>query len=450
MNGRPIFDKSGKFLGYRGTGTDITLEKHADFEFKRNKATVDGILSTSLDGFLVLKAIRTSLGKVADFVFQHVNRRAEELLGRSRNELLGKLFKREMDHMVAQGVFKRAGQTVATGAAFDIEQFYNDKGIRGWIRIVGVRLDGDRLVITLSDISARKEAEREQRLAEAVFRTSAEGMLVTDANNRIVAANPTFTEITGYAIDEVINRDPKILSSGRHPKTFYEEFWRSLERDGHWFGELWNRRKDGEIFVQRATISLIKNEMGVVQNYVCVFNDTTEQKERELKLYHGANYDALTGLPNRALLDDRIAHAIPKVSREEGDLGVLFIDLDGFKPVNDTHGHLVGDQVLQEVAKRFSDCVRESDTVARLGGDEFVVLALDVKGREGVETVAKHILASLDAPITVEETSVQVGASIGISLYPTDGDKSGLLVDKADKAMYEAKKAGKNTYRLFS
>lgn len=448
INGRPLFDKEGTFLGYRGTGSDISIEKHAEMQVRRSKDLVDGILTSSLDGFLVLRAIRNVYEKVADFSFSHVNRRAEEILGRNRKDLLGRLFRLEMPHMVSQRILERAIQTVETGASFDVEQFYNEKGMLGWLRIIGVRL-GDGVVITLSDISARKEAEREQRMATALFRTSAEGMMITDANNRIVSANPAFTRVTGYAVDEAIGKDPKFLASGRHPKTFYEDLWKSLDRDGHWFGEVWNRRKDGEVYVQRVTISTIRNEKGVIENYVAVFNDTTEEKEREEKLYQRANYDALTGLPNRALLEDRIAHALPKAQRENRELAVLFVDLDGFKPINDTHGHLAGDFMLQEVGKRFTTCVRESDTVSRLGGDEFVILCLDVESRDNAETVAKHLIASLEASFPYEGNDLTLGASIGVALYPGDGNSPMDLIEHADKAMYAAKEAGKGVYRFY-
>lgn len=448
INGRPIFDNDGQFKGYRGTGTDITLEKYDEWQLRHSKEVVDGILATSLDGFLVLKSIRDVFDKIGDFSFTHINRKAEEILGRGRKDLLGKLFCLEMPHMVSQGVFDRAVQTAITGASFDIEQFYNEKGMQGWLRVVGVKL-GDGVVITLSEISARKEAEREQRMATALFRTSAEAMIVTDANNRIITANPAFTKITGYPIDEVMGKDPKILSSGRHPKEFYDNFWQTLAEEGHWQGEFWNRRKDGEVYVERASISVILNDKGVVENYVVVFSETTEAKERELKLYQQANYDALTKLPNRTLLADRITHAIPLAMRDKRKMAVLFVDLDGFKPINDTYGHLAGDKALQEVAERFTGCVRESDTVARIGGDEFVILCEELTDLSGAESVAENVLASLKEPFSYEGAALQLGASIGISIFPEHGDDPRLLMGKADKAMYEAKAGGKGIYRVF-
>jgi len=449
ISGRPVFTAAGTLQGYRGIGTEITLEKYAQWELERSKEEVEGILYTSLDGFMVLKVIRTSFDKIADFRFSHVNRRAEEMIRRSRTDLLGKLLKREMPHMVAQGIFKRAEQTVNSGAAFDVEQFYNEKGMVGWFRIIGVKM-GDGVVLTLSDISAHKEAEREQRLSAAVFRTSAEGMMVCDANNCIIFVNPAFTRITGYVLDEVIGKDPKLLSSGRHPQEFYKELWDTLKKGGHWLGEIWNRRKDGEVYVQRVTISIIRNERGVIENYISVFSDTTEEKERQQKLHFKANYDALTELPNRTLLEDRLHNAIPKMKRDKAKLAIIFIDLDGFKPVNDTHGHLAGDRMLQGVAKRFTTCVRESDTVARIGGDEFVILCLDIHSPEDVEKLAQNLIDCLEKPFDWAGNDIHLGASIGISLCPDDGEDALRLVEQADKAMYEAKHAGKGTFRFFS
>jgi len=441
--------QGGGFQGYRGTGADISIAKYAETQVQRGKDLVDGVLSTSLDGIIVLQAIRNNHGNVMDFSFSHVNSRAEEILGRNRQELMGRLFRLEMPHMVSQRVLQHIIQTLETGTAFDIEQHYGEEGMHGWIRIVVVKL-GDGVVMTLSDISSRKEAEREQRMATALFRTTADAMMITDADNNIISANPSFTMITGYDVDEVIGLNPRFLASGRHPDSFYKEMWVSLNDVGHWFGEVWNRRKNGEVYVQRATISVIRNETGDVENYVAVFNDATEQKKREEQLYQRANYDALTGLPNRTLLEDRIATAIPKAQRDGNELGVMFIDLDGFKPVNDVHGHLAGDFVLQEIAKRFTDCVRESDTVARLGGDEFVIMTQGVNCGANVEEVASHILAALKEPFVYEDKELWLGCSIGIALYPEDSAHPVELIERADKAMYGAKNSGKGRFVFYS
>ncbi|MCW8915781.1 MAG: diguanylate cyclase [Magnetovibrio sp.] len=448
ISGLPVFDKDNVFQGYRGTGVDISIEKYDEMQTQRGKDLVDGILATSLDGFLVLQGVRDTNNHIADLSFSHVNRRAEEILGRNRSELMGRLFRLEMPHMISQGVMKHCIQTLDTGTPFDLEQLYHEKTMQGWVRIIGVKL-GESVVITLSDINARKEAEREQRLATALFQTSAQGMLISDAGNRIISANPAFSKITGYDLNDAIGHDPKFLSSGRHDEDFYHNLWKDLKHEGHWVGEIWNRRKNGELFVQHQNISVIRNEQGEIENFVAVFKDATEQKEREEQLYQRANYDALTGLPNRALLEDRIATAIPKAERDQVELGIMFIDLDGFKPVNDTYGHLAGDFVLQEIAKRLTDCVRESDTVARLGGDEFLIMALGVEGRKSVEVVAKGIFEALEAPFVYEGVNLNLGASVGIAMYPEHGSHPVELIERSDKAMYKVKGMGKGAFSFY-
>lgn len=312
-----------------------------------------------------------------------------------------------------------------------------------------VFVDGRRAVqAVVRDVSARREREREQRLAQAVFKTTAEAMMITDARNTIITVNPAFTEITGYTLDEVRGRSPKLLASGRHDKAFYAAMWRKVEEEGHWRGDVWNRRANGEVYVQRLTISRITDDEGVVTNYVGVFSDVTEEKKASAALQYSASHDALTGLPNRALLVDRLQQSLSIYARTGRGVSVLFIDLDGFKPVNDTYGHLAGDLLLQNVAKRLSSCVRDSDTVARLGGDEFVVLSNDAASVDAAAAVARKILAALEPPIDVGDATVHVGASIGIAQVPHDGTDVDTLLQAADEAMYSAKHAGKGVWRL--
>jgi diguanylate cyclase (GGDEF)-like protein/PAS domain S-box-containing protein len=298
------------------------------------------------------------------------------------------------------------------------------------------------------DITARREREREQRLAQAVFVTTAEAMMITDADRRIITVNPAFTEITGYELSEVRGRSPSLLSSGRHDEAFYANIWATLQAEGHWRGDVWNRRADGEVYVQRLTISRITDADGVVTNYVGVFSDVTEEKEASAALQYTASHDALTGLPNRALMVDRLEQSLGSLARTGHGVTVLFIDLDGFKPVNDTHGHLAGDLLLQGVADRLRGCVRDSDTVARLGGDEFVVLSRDAADPAAAGVVAEKVLDVLRSPFDVGPAMVTVGASIGVSQAPRDGTDVESLLNAADAAMYDAKRAGKGVWRL--
>lgn len=297
--------------------------------------------------------------------------------------------------------------------------------------------------VVVRDITERKMAERQYRLAAAVFDTTDEALIVTDSGNRIVAVNPAFERVTGYSAAEVRGRNPHILSSGRHGKPFFAEMWSSLMADGHWHGEVWNRRKNGEVYVQRLILSVIRDSEGRIVNHVGVFSDITDEKQEAERIRYRASYDALTGLPNRALLHDRMQQALAKVSRERGHLGVLFLDLDGFKPINDRYGHLTGDHLLVAVAERLSGCVRESDTVARLGGDEFVIVLPDMTTLNDAQTVANKVLCGLTAPFVLDNCTAHIGASIGIALYPANGVTAQELLVAADKAMYVAKHTGK-------
>jgi diguanylate cyclase (GGDEF)-like protein/PAS domain S-box-containing protein len=297
-------------------------------------------------------------------------------------------------------------------------------------------------------ISEKNLAERHQHLASIVFMTTDEAMMVTDESNRIIAVNPAFERVTGYAAMDVMGYNPRILASGRHNLSFYQEMWQKLEQTGHWHGEVWNRRKNGEIYVQRLTLSLIRDAAGKILNHVGIFSDITDEKQEAERIRYRASFDALTGLPNRSLLHDRLSQALVKTARRNGLLGVLFLDLDGFKPVNDGFGHLAGDHLLVALAKRLQGCVRESDTVARLGGDEFVVLLPDMASPADAQLVAAKILSALAAPfsIAVKNTSVRIGVSIGIAIYPMHGETVEELVNAADRAMYDAKLAGKGRF----
>ncbi len=301
--------------------------------------------------------------------------------------------------------------------------------------------------LIIRDITNRKLGERRDRLAAAVFQNTDEAMMVTDRDNRIVAVNGAFERVTGYSAEEALGRDPRLLSSGRHDKAFYRALWTSLTSTGHWHGEVWNRRKNGELYVQRLTLSLIRDREGRVVNHVGIFDDVTDEREEVERIRYRANYDALTGLPNRSLLYDRVLQAIAKAVRSGGRLALLFLDLDGFKPVNDRFGHLVGDQVLVAVAERLQACVRDSDTVGRLGGDEFVILLAEMSSAADAPVVSNKVLSAVAAPFEVSGVVItDLGASIGIALYPGDGETVDLLLAAADKAMYAAKRAGKGHY----
>ena len=277
---------------------------------------------------------------------------------------------------------------------------------------------------------------------------SSYGLLLTDAKGAICATNPAFTQITGFQASEVIGRNSDSLSSGRHDDEFYKSFWSELTMLGSWSGEFFNRRKSGQIYPEWKTVKAVKNIAGDTLGYLSVFVDSTHQRNDSDHLARMAYHDTLTGLPNRRLLEDRVAQSLALAHRDGTSLSLFFIDLDRFKPINDKLGHEVGDQVLQEVARRLKKSVRQGDTAARVGGDEFVILLQSAVRSEDLESIADGVLSKLSAPIVVGEHQLLVGASIGCARYPQDGGDLGTLLKNADRAMYAAKRFGGNHFCL--
>ena len=305
-------------------------------------------------------------------------------------------------------------------------------------------------IVIVTDISKRVLAEAQQKLAYQIINHTIEAVLVTDANGIIQFVNPVFSKTTGYSAEEAIGRSPTFLKSNHHTAEFYAKIYQELETSGHWQGEIWNRRKNGEIFPEWLNITMLKNEGGEVSNYIGIFSDMGSKELMQERLHHLAYYDALTELPNRTLLIDRIETALRHAKRSISRVAVLFIDLDRFKNINDSLGHDVGDRVLQEVAIRISACLREDDTVSRLGGDEFVVLLQRVDNIERVQQVAEKVLHAFDQPIKEQDASLFVTASIGASIYPDDGTTPAALLKNADAAMYRAKDLGRNTVQFYT
>ncbi|MFN3077184.1 MAG: diguanylate cyclase domain-containing protein [Alphaproteobacteria bacterium] len=316
--------------------------------------------------------------------------------------------------------------------------------------VLAVTQDGEPAAeVILHDMTARREADRYRYLASSVFEGAADAMVVTDAGTRIRLVNNAFTKITGYPPEEVIGQTPRVLASGIHTREFYTEMWKVLSTADQWRGDIWNRRRNGELYVQHLAISAIRGHDGQVGNYVGVFSDVTHQRQQEDKVRFRAFHDALTGLPNRTLLEDRVEQAIAQARRRDGGMAVLFLDLDGFKPVNDIHGHRVGDELLRQVSGRMRKCIRETDTLSRIGGDEFVILLTNIADCASARRAAQTILDAFQQPFVLSDIVVSVGCSIGISLFPGDGaDMEGLLLH-ADQAMYAAKRAGKGVFRFF-
>ncbi|MCP5052781.1 MAG: EAL domain-containing protein [bacterium] len=302
------------------------------------------------------------------------------------------------------------------------------------------------------DLTEQKEAEKDLKLASIVYESSIEGIFVIGPDGAIESVNPAFTKITGYSAEEVIGKDPSMLRSDRHDAKFYENMWDTVHRTGKWQGEVWNRRKNNETFPELLSISTIKDDDGNVSHYVAVFSDIIELKRKELQVEYQAYHDSLTDLPNRNLFNDRMKMEISRAGRSDNGekFGVMFLDLDNFKDINDSLGHPIGDCLLQEVAQRLLQCVRDVDTVSRIGGDEFTVLLPQVSDPKEIVKVAQRILDIFKESFKVEEHELFTTASIGISIYPSDGTDITDLLKHADLAMYHAKELGKNSYVFFS
>ncbi|WP_134676486.1 bifunctional diguanylate cyclase/phosphodiesterase [Ectopseudomonas khazarica] len=312
-------------------------------------------------------------------------------------------------------------------------------------------IGGDECLLTIArDITERQQMQEELQQAATVFESTAEGVMITDLEQRITAVNRAFTQITGYSEAEALGQRPSLLSSGQHDNAFYAAMWHSLAANGHWQGEIWNQRKNGELYPEWLTISAVRNADNQITHFVGVFADISSLKHAQARLDHQAHHDPLTGLPNRLLFENRLRSALDG-SRANDQLGaVLFLDLDRFKQINDSLGHPVGDQLLKAIAARLKQQLRDVDTVARLGGDEFIILLPGLHQEQDAEQVAQKLLECFRAPFALDHHEFFISASIGISLYPKDGIDVATLIKNADAAMYQSKAKGRNRCEFYT
>ena len=301
----------------------------------------------------------------------------------------------------------------------------------------------------IRDITERKQHEEQLRLAREVFINVREAIIVTDENARILDVNPAFTDVTGFERDDVIGMNPNLLQSGRQKNGFYQSMWQALQQNGYWEGEFQNRHKDGRFYTQTSTISAVRNDHGQIVRFISIASDVTQLRASQRQMEHLAFHDRLTDLPNRAMLAEQLKLALTHAEEADKLLGVCYIDLDGFKLINDIWGHDTGDQVLVEVSARLRSCIAEADTVARLGGDEFVVLLGDAPNVSSIEQALQRILQTLSMPFLIEQQEADLSASIGVAIFPDDVDDADMLIRRADQAMYIAKRQGKNRFHLF-
>lgn len=340
----------------------------------------------------------------------------------------------------------RAGKVYACIAVYSVEPDFFTQALISLMS--GLANDVTFALENIDRETQQHKAAIKLEQAATVFEFSKEGIVVTDAECNIISVNKSFSEITGYTNAEVLGSNPKLLASGMHDSRFYQEMWDTVHQTGSWQGELWNKRKNGEIYPEALTIISVKNEHGAVMNYLAIFSDISERKSAEARILQLANYDVLTGLPNRILFNDRLKQALILGQHKQSPLSLLFLDIDRFKQINDTLGHGAGDQLLQIVAQRLSQCVREQDTVSRQGGDEFIVVLPGTSADEA-GLVAQNILQHVLQPYVIAEHDLRITVSIGIAAYPEHAQDAETLVKHADVAMYQAKAGGRNRYLYF-
>lgn len=418
--------------------------RKAQAELKEQKNQLETFLQAANEGIHVVDP---------DGLVMLVNDAFCRMLGYSREEMLGMHVSQWEAGFSGEGIGANIARVLNDGEfTFETRQRRKDgRYIDVEISAVAVEINSKKLIyVAERDISERKRIEEELHLASLVLKNSSDGMVVTDADNRIIAVNPAFSSITGYSLDEVMGKNPRIFSSGRHDKNFYLEMWGELVANGFWQGEIWDKRKNGQLHAKWLTINTVLNGDGSIHRYVALFSDITEKKHSEEIIWKQANFDTLTDLPNRRMFLDRLQLETRRSDRSRLSLALLLIDLDGFKEVNDTLGHAVGDNLLREASLRIRQCVRETDAVARLGGDEFTVILPNIADSSSVDSIARKIISKLAEPFNLENERVYVSASVGITLYPNDAGNIEDLMKNADQAMYVAKKNGRNRYSYYT
>jgi len=368
---------------------------------------------------------------------------AERIFGYTSKQLIGQPISILLPDWSTEWIGAAEQTTTAT------HQDGSTRSVACELHRLNIELPTDYLILSVRETAVLKPFERMLKLASAVFDSTQEGVILTDESVKILYVNPAFTTATGYTAEEAVGRNPRMLQSGWHNNAFYEKMWSSLNETGMWQGEIWNRRKNGAIYPQWLTIRSLLNDQGVVVNYTAVFDDITERKKEEERLYHQTHHDALTGLPNRVMFMERLTQAMADAKRLGLLAGVMFLDLDRFKLINDTMGHNTGDVLLQYVAERLVDCVRDGDTVARLGGDEFTILLEKLDDPTEASAVADKILSAFDQSFSLNGQEFFVTPSIGVALYPHDGDDVESLIKNADTALYRAKEHG-NNYQIYT
>jgi len=440
----PGLDKTGEVSTLVVTLIDITDVVRAQAELAESQARLTALMENTM----VIFALRDIQGR-----FLYANRRFRDYFGIGDVELAGRTLFDLLPQPLAAELWRCDLEALAGSAPVEKVHLETKDGARRWFRSVHQALrDGggqpSAFIVEAEDITKERLAEEQMRIAARVFDQAGEAIVVTDAAGTIQTVNAAFVRITGYTAAEAIGQKTTLLKSGRHSAEFYQAMWHAINETGFWQGEIWNRRKNGEIYPEWLTINRILDAEGNVEHYVAVFSDITQIKDSQRKAEYLATHDPLTGLPNRALFHDRLRHALAQARRSKRRVALLFVDLDNFKTINDTLGHEIGDELLRQASQRLREEVRDIDTVARLGGDEFTVVLSDCTP-EAAEVIARRIVDNLSASFEIAGRKLFVTASIGIAFYPEDGSDSSALIRSADASMYRAKELGKNRVEFF-
>jgi diguanylate cyclase (GGDEF)-like protein/PAS domain S-box-containing protein len=441
----PVLDAGGSIIGLRGMVQDITERKQAE-----SIATSERFIRAITDAIPGMvgywdKDLRCRFANQP--YLARWGKSAAAMMGTTLPEVMGESLFAINEPLIRAALagekqcFERFLTKPDGSVGHVLANYIPDLDTEG--RVIG-------FITMITDIRALRLAESELKLAETVYQNTSEAIMVIDANGIILSVNPAFTDTTGYPAQETIGQSTHLLRSNHHEDEFYAELWRSMLDLGRWQGEIWSRKKTGEIYLAWHTLTKVAGSSGGSSRYVSVFYDITDGWRKNEHTRHLAFHDALTDLPNRSLLMERLERHISMSERDPRNLAILFLDLDHFKHVNDTLGHAVGDELLKVVAQKLQAQVRQSDTVARLGGDEFVIVLDNPASREEVVQIAKRIIAVIHEPFELRGRTAQVGTSIGIALYPEDGATAAELIKHADVAMYESKGTGRNKYRFFT
>ncbi|MES0489332.1 MAG: PAS domain S-box protein [Leptospirales bacterium] len=443
----PWVDDQGKVMGLFGISRDVTASKMVELALKESEERFRKAFNHSKVGMKILDM---------HYKYTMVNPAFCEMTGYSEEELLGMKFGDLIHPDDVEGNSVLLKRLMANEIDYyHVEKRYKKKeGTDIWVDLT-VSTSGKEegsitnIIAIVQDITIRKMVEDIVKLSATVFDNSTQAMMITDNVNQIISVNPAFTRVTGYSEKEVIGKDPGLLKSGRQGQLFYEEFWASLNTTGHWEGEIWNRRKNGEIYPEQLLINTVKKEDGTV-NRVAQFSDITNEKAAEERIRKMATTDALTRVANRYLFNHQLQDAVSLATRLDNKFAIFIIDIDNFKKINDTHGHPVGDAVLKHIADILQKESRATDTVARLGGDEFAIIYTLLENPKDVQRTAKQILRKTTSPFQISNTKIEASVSIGISVFPDNGTSIEELLRKADKALYSVKQTGRGNFSVYN